>query len=213
VSSGWSTLPVELYVRGRRAVVIGQGAECATKVSRLLDAGALVRVITGGGSIESDISSAIGDRTEAVEIFERAFLPHDVDGACAVFVSAALESLGADLSRDAWATGRLVCTLDRPESSTFINPAMIRDGGLSITISSGGAAPALVKRLREDVARLIARTDLTAFLGEVSARREKLPRGERGSAAARLVEGFRIDFRVTFPDWFGGTPGSRAPRR
>jgi siroheme synthase-like protein len=208
--SGWSTLPVEVLVRGRRALVVGGGAECASKVRRLLEAGAIVRVVTGGAGAGAEILEASGGRAE---ICERPFSRDDLEGACVVFVAPAFDALGRELADEARRSGRLVSTLDRPEASTFINPAVARRSGLSIAISSGGAAPALVKRLREDLESILARAELGAFVSALASRRAALPRGARGASAGELVKGFRLTARLAFPRWFERPRSKRRPPR
>ncbi|MFO0611904.1 MAG: NAD(P)-dependent oxidoreductase [Polyangiaceae bacterium] len=201
------TLPVELLVRGRRAVVIGGDAECAAKVERLLVGGAVVHVFPEGTApLDAIVARA---REGAIAIEERPFEDRDAVGACVVFLSPAHEALGARLAARARVEGTLVCTLDRPEASTFINPAVARGAGLSVSISSGGAAPALVKALRQELERWLGDEALGRFVAELARARRQTPRTARGARAKELLEGFRVDVKAMFPAWFAREVSSR----
>lgn len=196
------TLAIELVVRGRRAIVIGASGECVSKVERLALAGADVRVFPEGEPIDPKVAALAAAGEVAIE--ERAFEVRDVDGAAVVFVSPSMETLGAELAAGARTRGTLVSTLDRPESCTFINPAVARGAGLRVAISSGGAAPALVRTLRAELERVLDDPKLARFVAELGARRAALPRGARGEAMKALLEGFEAHLRVAFPAWFEG---------
>ena len=83
------------------------------------------------------------------------------------------------------AEGRLVCTLDRPELSTFVNPAVARASGLTMTFATGGVSPGAMRRIREDLEALFGDPRFARFLDALSGLRARLPRGER---AARMAE-------------------------
>jgi siroheme synthase-like protein len=195
-----STLAVELLVRDRLALVVGCGAEAESKIARLLDAGARVRVVSEGAAISEHVH-ALATRG-SIELVDRALLPADLEDACVVFVATELEALGAELAEAARGSGRLVSTLDRPEASTFVNPAVVRANGVAIAISTGGTIPSLAKRLRVEFERLLSDAELGRFVAEVRDRRGSKPRGERSAEGKRLLEGFGIDWKIEYPDWF-----------
>ena len=97
---------------------------------------------------------------------------------------------------------RLLCVLDRPELSTFVNPAAFEVSGLGVRLFSHGVSPGLVKRLREGLEAGLADARLARFVERLSALRDTLPRGERAERMRRAVEGFEIQLRLRFPDWF-----------
>jgi len=67
-----------------------------------------------------------------------------------VLFIAGLERLkAAELARRARSGGVLVNVEDAPELSDFHVPALVRRGGLMLTVSTGGRAPGLARRLRE----------------------------------------------------------------
>ncbi len=197
-AAGVDGLPVELRVAGLRALAIGAGAELVTKVLRLVDAGAEVTVV----AVSPDDAIEMLAQEGRLRVERRAFDEGDLDGAFVVFVATAEADLGARLVSRARAEGRLLCTIDRPESCTFTNVAFARASGLTITVSSGGASPGLARRLREDLAEALADPRLERFVDALRALRESLPRGERAVRLAAAVQGFRAAVVLRFPRWF-----------
>ncbi len=139
--------PIALEVAGRRAVVIGAVAVAMGKVEGLLDAGAHVSVIAEGPPARLDRLAR--DPRAAIE--RRGFHPEDLDGA---FVCVAYSNDPAERARialEARARGVLVNVVDDVSNCDFAAPAVVRRGELVIAISTGGASPALARRLRVDL--------------------------------------------------------------
>ena len=50
----------------------------------------------------------------------------------------------------------MLCNVaDVPELCNFILPAVHREGPIAVAVSTGGASPALAKRIRNDVAAIV----------------------------------------------------------
>jgi precorrin-2 dehydrogenase / sirohydrochlorin ferrochelatase len=192
------TLSVEVVMRGRRALVVGGCHECALKVERLLSCGAKVLVVAPE-TVETSIEDHAAQGDLVLE--RRAFRDSDIEGVAVTFVSPDLEQLGLRLSAQALREGRLVSTLDRPEASTFVNPAVVEKSGIKLALSSGGQAPALLRRMREELETAFAEPLLAALVSELREARSKLPRGQRREALLALIEGFALRVTFTFPDW------------
>ena len=64
-------------------------------------------------------------------------------------------ALNERVSRDAEARGMLCNIADVPELCNFILPAVHREGAIAVAVSTGGASPALAKRLRSQIAELV----------------------------------------------------------
>ena len=193
-------LTIELDMAGRRALVIGAGAEATSKIERLLLSGAELTVIAPG-ELTPFVEQAA--REGRIELACRAPTDADVEGHAIVFIEPHDETLSFSrrLYERAQKAGTLVCTLDRPEVSTFINPAVVRASGLTMSVSTGGASPALARRIREDLEALFADPRFARFLAALAALRSALPRGERGARIKEAVKGFAIEGRLRFPGW------------
>src|SRR5690606_22928164 len=100
------------------------------------------------------------------------------------------------------AAGRLFCVLDRPELSTFANPAVADVAGIGLRLFGGGAAPGLTRRLREELERVLGEPRFARFVAELASMRRAWPRGERPARTLRALEGFALEGRFRLPSWF-----------
>ena len=122
--------PIFLDLRGRPALVVGDGEAAERKADALRRAGAVVR---------------------AVPRFDAS----DLDG-CALAIGA--EAPLADLQAlHAAAAGRgiPVNVVDRPALCSYITPSVIDRAPLAIAVSSGGAAPVLARLLRARIEAMV----------------------------------------------------------
>jgi precorrin-2 dehydrogenase/sirohydrochlorin ferrochelatase len=193
------TLTIELALLGRSALVIGGHGEAVGKIDRLLHAGARVTVITPH-TIDASIEDAAAEGR--IELLRRAPEERDAEGRAIVFLEPGDDDLSRRLFERAQVSGALVCTLDRPEVSTFINPAVVHVSGLTLSLSTGGRSPALAKRIREDLEALFGDARFDRFLSALGDLRAARTRGERGARAKEAVKGFAIEARLRFPAWF-----------
>lgn len=192
--------PVELDVLGRDVLVVGASGEVVSKIGRLLDAGAQVIVMTTG---EIDALVERWANEGRVRLERREARIEDVDGKALVFVATSHAAEAQPFFRRALDEGRLLCTVDRPESSTFVNPAVVRASGLTMTFASGGTAPGVMRRIREDLEQLFSDVRFSRFLEVLGRLRADLPRGHRAEKMTAAVRGFRIEATLHFPDWVG----------
>jgi len=191
--------PIELDLAGRDALVVGGGREALAKVERLLEAGARVTVLATG---DPDSALRTGARAGRFTLHERELRDSDLEAPWVVFVEPGDEPLSRRLLEWGTRTRRPVCTLDRPELSTFANPTVVGVGGLTLAIGSGGASPGTLRRIREDLSALFSDERFTRWLTTLATLRETLPRGERARRMAAAVRGFAVDAKLRFPAWF-----------
>jgi len=153
------TFPIFLSLRGRPALVVGDGHMAAAKVRLLRDAGARVTRITN-----RDDPRVEPHQDDASRVLDRPFHTADVT-AYALIYSATGDALeDARVAAAARAANVPVNAVDRPALSTFITPAIVDRDPITIAISSGGTAPVLARQLR-----LKLETDLPHRLGRLAA--------------------------------------------
>lgn len=190
--------PVSFDVKDRRCVVVGGDFEATDKTRRLVRAGAKVQVVAETVEPELEALAAEG----VIGWAARSWTPKDLIGAFAVIVTPDERASADDIVSRRDRLGYLLCVIDVPEPSDFASPALLRAGDLTITLSTGGRAPALLSRLRKDLEGVIATDEMAAFLEAISARRDAVGPGERSVVGRQSVEGFSVRAEVTYPAWF-----------
>jgi siroheme synthase-like protein len=166
--------PLFLQLEGRPVLVVGGGPVATEKGLALVEAGARVRVV----------APVVGDALAAAasEVQRRAFTETDADDVWLVLSAAPPEVNRA--VRAAADARRIFClAVDDVESCTAIGAARLRRGALTIAISSGGAAPALVALVRRALDALLPEDlgawEAVAMRTRAEWKRENLPFAER----------------------------------
>lgn len=138
--------PIVLHVRGRRAVVVGGGKVAARKVYGLLEAEADVVVIAPEAVPDIEALAAKGE----IVWRKKTFAEDDLAGAFLVIAATNDRNVNEAVAQAA-APGQLVNVVDDPKRCDFHVPAVIRRGPLTIAVSTGGASPALARRIRREL--------------------------------------------------------------
>ena len=137
--------PVMLELAGRRCVVIGADAVRDGKVEGLLAAGAddVLVVATGPATRLDELG-----RIEGLAVERRAWQTEDLNGGFLV-VAASRDAGERDaIAREARARRALVNVMDDIPNCDWSTPSIVRRGELVVSIATGGASPALAKKLR-----------------------------------------------------------------
>src|SRR5574341_1255349 len=134
--------PIFLNIQGKKCVVVGGGSVAWRKVCGLKEARAKVTVVSPEFCPELEKETGI-ERIK--QKYNEGFLRE------AVIVIACTddEEVNKKIYNDAMKGGLLVNVVDRPEFCSFIVPSSIVRGALCISISTGGASPALARNIRE----------------------------------------------------------------
>jgi siroheme synthase-like protein len=186
--------PVVLLLEGRRVLVVGGGAVAASKVTSLLDAGAVVHVVA------TEVREAV--RALAVTWEERPYAPGEVAGYRFVVAATDDPAVNEQVFLDGEAAGVFVNAADDPAHCSATLPARLQRGPVLVTVSTSGHSPALAGWLRDRLGEQVGPEveDLARMLSE--ARAELAARGESRSAAdwrAALDSGMLDALRAGHP--------------
>jgi siroheme synthase-like protein len=189
--------PVSLDVTRRACLVVGGGRVAARKARTLLKCGALVTVIAPSLAPEME---ALTDRLEAVEL--RPYATGDAARFRLVVTATGLAHVDGAVHEDAEAARVWVNSADDRAHSSFILPAVHRDGAVTVAVSTGGLSPAFASWLRDRLAAECGEYAgaVAALVGEA---RERLRRAGRPSDSvdwAALLDGPLLDL-VSTGDW------------
>lgn len=138
---------------GKPVVIIGGGEVAARKVSDLLEAGALVKVISP--EFNDEIVKTAEEYRQSVVLVKRRYIYNDLDGAFIVFSATNDSDVNAEVFREAEQKGLLINAVDDPPNCSFFVPSFVRKGDLLFSLSTGGASPAMAARLRREIEKHI----------------------------------------------------------
>jgi siroheme synthase-like protein len=139
--------PLFVDLTGKQVVVIGGGEIAERKVTALIEGGAHVRLISP--RLTASLRALAG--SGRVSVLERTYEPGDCKGAFLVISAASDSSVREAVWKETEEQGILLNTVDEPALCNVIMPAVVRQGDLTLAISTGGKSPALAARLREQL--------------------------------------------------------------
>ena len=139
--------PVYLNLRGRRCVIVGGGTVAEGKIGRLLDSGAEIRVVSPDAT--PGIRQFVADG--AVRWEQRSYRPGDLEGAFIAIAATNIREVNRRIFEEAEERGVMLNAVDDPPNCSFIAPAIVQRGPVTLAVSTGGVSPALARRLRESL--------------------------------------------------------------
>jgi siroheme synthase-like protein len=164
----------------RRCFVIGGGSEAERKVRGLLDAKATVTVISA--EVTPQLQLWGEDATIAWRC--RDYQTGDLQGAFLVIATGHDQRINQCVWEEAQAVGALINVVDDVAHSHFIAGSIMRQGALTLAISTSGCAPALGVRLRERFEREFG-PEYGVFLQLMRELRESMSAGDVDFQARR----------------------------
>jgi precorrin-2 dehydrogenase/sirohydrochlorin ferrochelatase len=138
-------LPIFLDVGGRQCIVIGNGLPAEARMRALLEAGAIVTLV----SREAPDGINFQDGPGRVRHLAREYQYGDLHDSSLVYITASDAELVKRAAGEARELGIPLNVIDDPKSSTFISPASLRRGDFQIAISTGGASPSVARAVRQ----------------------------------------------------------------
>ena len=181
--------PVALQLVGRACLVVGSGREVAIRTRALLEARARPIVVC---SAPNDDIRALA-RSAQIELHERELADTDLDGKwLAVLVD---ETRRWPRAWRVWPRPRACSSAPKStnsEHNSYAHMAQARAGLLTIAISTAGQAPALGRRLREELERLLIGSKMADFVEKLATLRSQTPSADRRRVLGSAVSGVRF---------------------
>lgn len=143
--------PVNLSLAGRRCLLVGGGRVALRKAAHLLACGADLVVVAP--QVHADLAALAA--AGAVEWHRRPFRRGDIAGHRLVVTATGDPEVDQQVFDEAERLGVWVNSADDPARCTFTLPAVVRQGPVMVTASTGGASPALSSWLRERLEALV----------------------------------------------------------
>ncbi len=137
--------PVFLNLAGKRCVIIGGGTIAQGKIGGLLQAGCQITVISPDATPGIRQAAQRGDITW----LERTYQPGDLEGAFIGVAATNVWHVNREIYEEAESLGVLLNVVDDPDLCSFIAPSVVKREPVTLAISTGGASPALARKLRE----------------------------------------------------------------
>ncbi len=188
--------PLALEVDGRPCVVLGNGAEAIRRASALLEAGAIVSLVAENPSAELREFVA----QHGLALAERRPRGSDLDGCWLAVFSERDPALAAELGAAANERRVWFCAVDEPRASNYAHMAQARAGLVTVSVSTSGKAPALGRRLSEELRRVFDAAGLAAFAQKLAELRERTPSAERGRVLGEAVADVELEGRLRLPE-------------
>lgn len=137
-------LPIAIKLKNKRVIVVGGGVVAERKIKTLLNAGALVLVISP--EVTSKIKLLINKK--AIKWKKRVVEEADINKARLIVATTDSQETNKDISQWAKRSGILVNVVDRQLISDFISPALLKKGKALVAVYTDGKDPVLSRDLK-----------------------------------------------------------------
>lgn len=179
-----SYYPVFLDLRNRPCLVVGGGEIATRKVEGLLNAQAMVTVISPG------VTEAIQKWQSQGKLrhLPRCYRSGDLRGFFIAYAATGIVEVDQQMAAEAGVERVLLNVVDLPMLCDFITPAIVQRGDLIIAISSNGKSPGFAKLVRQQLEGLVG-PECGEALKIVEAKRNELKRACSNSEERRRLLG------------------------
>ncbi len=192
--------PLTLDVKGWPVLVLGGDEEAADKTERLLEAGAKVTVVA------PTLHERLRQLAASAKVIHRGrhFRESDLESAVLVLNTTRDDK---EFSRRLLGLARekkfLLWSVDQPDASTVMMPAVVSCGHVRVAISTSGTAPALSWFMKEDLERILD-GEFVSFVDWLGQLRELAKANEPDAEKRRVLlrealDGFRLLGKVQYP--------------
>ncbi|NLL12440.1 MAG: bifunctional precorrin-2 dehydrogenase/sirohydrochlorin ferrochelatase [Fibrobacter sp.] len=166
-----SFYPVMLDLSGKDCLVVGGGRVALRKVTGLLRADALVTVIA------SHFNPHFSLLAKRITMVTRSFSETDIQKKYSLIIGATdTPAINTAISRKAAILGIPCNIVDQPELCSFIVPAIVNRGNITIAVSTNAASPRLSRYIKKKIADIIGTeySQLASYMAEIRIRARSL---------------------------------------
>jgi siroheme synthase-like protein len=177
------SFPLALKLQDKPCLVVGSSVDAARRARALVESGARVRVVARAASAELEQLSS----GQPWELARRPYAATDLAGVWLAVLTDRDFELAERMAADADVARVFFCAVDDPECGSFSHVAIARAGLVTLAVSTEGRAPALGRRLREELERLIDEAGLAEFAAELAELRARTPSETRAQVLGDAV--------------------------
>ncbi len=142
--------PINLNIKGKVCVVIGGGRVAERKIKNILLCGGKVKVVSP--ELTDLLSEMV--RRRQIDHIRCDYHPGLLKGAFLAYAATSNRKVNAQIAKEAARLGILVNVCDSAKESTFILPAVLRKGGITLSVSTDGISPAKSVSIRDRLKKL-----------------------------------------------------------
>ncbi len=165
--------PAFLKLDNTPILIVGGGKIATEKIEKLLDFTTDITVIAM--DFEAKMRMYIDQHN--LTHHERAYAKGDVEGYGIVIIAVDDIALQKTIFEETRTMRTLCNAVDSVDYCDFIFPAYIREGDLTVAISTSGASPAVARELRHYLRKVLP-DNISPFLEEMKSLRTSLPKGK-----------------------------------
>jgi siroheme synthase-like protein len=202
--------PVLLHLAGWPCLVVGGGPVAARRASGLADAGGVVTVVAPRTVAAVDAEESAG----RLSVHRRPYRPGEAASYRLVLTATGDPAVDATVVAEATAAGTLVATADQATPGTVGLPSVLRDGPVTVAVSTAGTSPALARWVRSRIAGMLP-ADLAVLADLLGEGRRRVQEAGRPTGSVEwddlldrqlvpLVEAGRIDEARAVVQGLGG---------
>lgn len=167
-----SFFPAYFNLNNKKILLVGGGYIALEKLEKLVDFSNDISVISKEFSEEFSTYAL----NYNIKMDERSYEKGDIDGFDIVIVATDTITLHKAIFEESRTSRILVNSVDSTAYCDFIFPSYVKRGDLTISISTSGASPALAKRLRLHIEKLLP-DNIEHFLQEMKSLRKTMKKG------------------------------------
>ena len=176
--------PFFIEFADKKGLVVGGGTVALRKVVKLLPFAPSLTVAA------QTVLPEIEDRPE-ITVLHEPFSPEMLEGMYFVIAATDDAAVNQEIGRLCREQGILVNVVDAPDDCTFLFPALVKEGNLSVGISTGGASPSASVWLKETIREQLPENmeEILDFLASVRIRlKGTIPENQRSKLYADLFD-------------------------